>query len=160
DRARGRPVARQSALGDGRRARLPDAHRRRARGRRCEAQPHGTLPRHEPDLHPRSRPARGVSHHHRGGVLMRVVKKMVRAVLFLLLSLVTLTAVTTIVALLWARSDSGRARIRTIALTEARKTLPGLELGHVGGDFTRTLELDDVRIRDREGREAVRVDRI
>ena len=91
---------------------------------------------------------------------MRLLGKILRGIVWTLVSLLTLSCLVLVVALLWARSDSGRARIRSIVLGEARKSLPGLDVGAIGGDFTRTLELRDVRIRDTLGRDAVHVARI
>src|SRR5262249_17994891 len=77
-----------------------------------------------------------------------------------LLSLLTLVCLIVLVGLLWARSDSGREKIRTFVLRKAHETLPGLEIGRIGGDFTRTVVLFEVEIRDTEGRAAVRVARL
>jgi autotransporter translocation and assembly factor TamB len=63
-------------------------------------------------------------------------------------------------AIIYARTDGGRERIRNLVLTEARKSIPGLEIGHIGGDYVHDLVLDDVSIKDREGRRAVHADRI
>ena len=91
---------------------------------------------------------------------MRILRKILRGIAWTALSLMTLVVVAVIVALLWARSDSGRARIRSIVLEQGRKSLPGLDVQRIGGDFTRSIELYGIRIRDHEGRDAVSVDRV
>ncbi len=63
-------------------------------------------------------------------------------------------------ALLVARTEWGRERLRRLVLAQARSSIPGLELGHIGGGYLRDLTLDGVVIRDRQGRRAVRVERI
>jgi translocation and assembly module TamB len=62
--------------------------------------------------------------------------------------------------ILYARTDAGRARVRELVLARARRTIPGLEVAHVGGDYVHELWLDDVAILDAEGRRAVHADRI
>jgi hypothetical protein len=91
---------------------------------------------------------------------MRILRRILRGIAWTALSLVTLVAVAVVVALLWARSDSGRARIRSIVLEQGRKSLPGLDVERIGGDYTCSIELYGVRIRDHEGRDAVSVARV
>jgi autotransporter translocation and assembly factor TamB len=73
----------------------------------------------------------------------------------LVIALAVLSAV-----ILYARTDAGRERVRALVLAQARRTLPGLDIGHVGGDYVHELWLDDVAIADSQGRRAVRVERI
>ncbi len=61
---------------------------------------------------------------------------------------------------LYARTDHGRERVRRLAVAEARKIVPGLEIGRVEGDYLHDLRLVDVTVRDREGRAAVHADAI
>ena len=63
-------------------------------------------------------------------------------------------------AIVYARTDRGRETVRKLAVAEARKTLPGLEIGAVGGDYVHDLSLRDVTVRDDRGGPAVHVDRI
>src|SRR5262245_20292240 len=63
-------------------------------------------------------------------------------------------------ALVYLRSDSGRARVRKIAVQRVRESVPGFDFDHLGGNLTRSIVLEGVRIRDREGRDAVAADRI
>ena len=51
-------------------------------------------------------------------------------------------------------------RCRKLAVAEARKTLPGLQIGAIGGDDVHDLALRDVDVRDDRGQPAVHVDRI
>ncbi|HSZ81626.1 MAG TPA: hypothetical protein VLA14_05060, partial [Polyangia bacterium] len=62
--------------------------------------------------------------------------------------------------LLYARTERGRERVRKLAVAEARKIIPGLEVGRVEGDYLHDLRLVDVTVRDREGRAAVHADAI
>ena len=61
---------------------------------------------------------------------------------------------------LYARTGSGRERIRRLAVAQARKSVPGLSIGFVGGDYVHDLWLRDVEVRDDQGRVAVHVDRL
>jgi autotransporter translocation and assembly factor TamB len=60
-------------------------------------------------------------------------------------------------AILYARTDRGRETLRKLALAEARKSVPGLQIGAIGGDYLHELTLRDVELRDDRGRPAVRV---
>ncbi|HTA19209.1 MAG TPA: translocation/assembly module TamB domain-containing protein, partial [Polyangia bacterium] len=62
--------------------------------------------------------------------------------------------------LLYARTDHGRERVRKLAVAEARKVVPGLEVGRVEGDYLHDLRLVDVTVRDREGRATVHADAV
>jgi autotransporter translocation and assembly factor TamB len=59
---------------------------------------------------------------------------------------------------LYARTDHGRERVRRLAVAEARKVVPNLEVGRIEGDYLHGLRLVDVTVRDREGRVAVHAD--
>ena len=61
---------------------------------------------------------------------------------------------------LYARTDGGRARVRRLALVQAHRFVPGLDVGRVEGDYVHELRLVDVNVRDREGRVAVHADAI
>jgi autotransporter translocation and assembly factor TamB len=63
-------------------------------------------------------------------------------------------------AILYARTDRGRERVRSLAVAQGRKTLPGLQIGAIGGDYVHDLSLRDVTIRDDRGGPAVHIDRI
>jgi autotransporter translocation and assembly factor TamB len=63
-------------------------------------------------------------------------------------------------AIVYARTDRGRETVRKLAVAEARKTLPGLEIGAVGGDYVHELSIRDVTVRDDRGGPALHVDRI
>jgi autotransporter translocation and assembly factor TamB len=63
-------------------------------------------------------------------------------------------------AVLYARTDAGRERVRRLVLDEAHKSLPGLELGRIDGDYLHELRLVNVTVRDREGRAAIHADAI
>ena len=63
-------------------------------------------------------------------------------------------------AILYARTDRGRETVRELALAQARKAVPGLQIGAIGGDYVHALSLRDVELRDDRGRPAVRIDRI
>jgi autotransporter translocation and assembly factor TamB len=77
------------------------------------------------------------------------------------LALIVLVALTGLAAVIhYARTDGGRERLRKMVLAQARASLPGLAIGRIGGDYIHDLVLEDVRIRDRQGRDAVRVDRL
>jgi autotransporter translocation and assembly factor TamB len=62
--------------------------------------------------------------------------------------------------LLYARTDAGRDHVRRAALAQARKVVPGLDVGRVEGDYVHDLRLVDVDVRDREGRAAVHADAV
>jgi autotransporter translocation and assembly factor TamB len=82
----------------------------------------------------------------------------IAGIVVLAIPTVALAAVTALV--IYARSDAGRERLRQLVLEQARASVPGLEIGHIGGNYTRDLTLEAVTIRDRQGRPAVHVDRI
>ena len=63
-------------------------------------------------------------------------------------------------AVLYARSGSGRERIRRLALAQAQKSIPGLSIGSIGGDYVHDLWLRDVEVRDDQGQVAIHVDRL
>ncbi|HVR03716.1 MAG TPA: translocation/assembly module TamB domain-containing protein [Polyangia bacterium] len=63
-------------------------------------------------------------------------------------------------ALLYARTDAGRDHVRRAALAQARKVIPGLDVGRVEGDYVHDLRLVDVDVRDRQGRAAVHADSV
>ncbi len=86
----------------------------------------------------------------------RVLRAVAKALVTIALVAVGLAGIT----LLVARSEWGRERLRRLVLTQARSSIPGLELGRIGGDYLRNLTLDGVVIRDGQGRRAVRVERI
>jgi autotransporter translocation and assembly factor TamB len=86
--------------------------------------------------------------------------RVLRGIAMTLVAVPIALAMVAIGALLWARSDSGRARLRRLVLTQARKRIPGLELGRIEGDYTRTITLRDLAVRDPEGRTAVAVDQV
>src|SRR5262245_7369023 len=88
------------------------------------------------------------------------MRRLLREVVRILLGAAILVAVVALVVLLWARSDSGRRHVRDYAVGQSRRVLPGLEIGRIGGDLTRKLVLEHVRLRDRAGREAIHIDRV
>jgi len=63
-------------------------------------------------------------------------------------------------AVLYARTDAGRERVRKLVLDEAHRSVPGLELGRIEGDYLHELRLVNVTVRDREGRAAVHADAV
>jgi autotransporter translocation and assembly factor TamB len=63
-------------------------------------------------------------------------------------------------AVLYARTDAGRERIRKLAVAKARQSVPGLSIGFVGGDYVHDLWLRDVDVRDDQGTVAVHADRV
>src|SRR5262245_8038668 len=88
------------------------------------------------------------------------VRRIARIAARILLGAMILVVTGAIVLILWARSESGRQHIRDIVVGESRRRLPGLEIGRLGGDLTRTIILEGVALRDRAGREAVHIDRV
>ena len=90
------------------------------------------------------------------GTLGRVGRALAWAVLGpVLVGLVVVAA-----AILYARTDGGRERVRRLALARARVAVPGLEVGRIDGDYLHDPRLVDVTVRDREGRAAVHADAI
>ena len=63
-------------------------------------------------------------------------------------------------ALLYARTDGGRERVRRLALPRARALVPGLDIGRIEGDYIHELRLVDVNVRDPEGRAAIHADAV
>jgi autotransporter translocation and assembly factor TamB len=79
----------------------------------------------------------------------------------IVLAIVMIVALTGVAAVIhYARTDAGRERLRQLVLQKARASVPGLAIGRIGGDYVHDLVLEDVRIRDRQGRDAVQVDRL
>ena len=60
-------------------------------------------------------------------------------------------------ALTFARTDRGRETLRRTALTQARKRIPGLQIGRLEGDYIHDLALRDVEVRDESGQPAIRI---
>src|SRR2546423_1906001 len=79
-------------------------------------------------------------------------------VVLLVIPAVTLAAISAFI--FYARTDAGHDRVRRIVLAQAHATLPGLQIGRIRGDYVRNLVVEDVTIRDRQGRPAVHVDRV
>jgi autotransporter translocation and assembly factor TamB len=79
-------------------------------------------------------------------------------VVLLVIPAVTLAAISALI--IYARTDAGHDRVRRIVLAQAHATLPGLQIGRIRGDYVRNLVVEDVTIRDRQGRPAVHVDRV
>lgn len=87
----------------------------------------------------------------------RTAMKIAAAVLLVVptVALLALAAV-----LLYARTDAGRERVRQLVLSQARRSVPGLELRRIGGDYVSDLILEGIVVRDREQRPAVQVERV
>jgi autotransporter translocation and assembly factor TamB len=62
--------------------------------------------------------------------------------------------------LTFARTDRGRETVRRIAVAQARKSIPGLQIGRIEGDYLRDLILRDIEVRDERGQPAVHVGRL
>jgi autotransporter translocation and assembly factor TamB len=62
--------------------------------------------------------------------------------------------------LLYLRTEGGAARLRAAILPKLQERVPGLDIGRIGGNLTRDIVLDDVRVRDEDGGDAVYVKRI
>ncbi|MBK8479777.1 MAG: translocation/assembly module TamB [Proteobacteria bacterium] len=60
-------------------------------------------------------------------------------------------------ALGYARSSSGRARLRSLLVELVRQRLPGFQLGALGGDYLGSLVLQDVTVNDRLGGAAIQI---
>src|SRR5712691_638118 len=75
----------------------------------------------------------------------------------ILLGLLALSAVLVCAVVLYARTDAGREHLRQLVLVQARAQVPGLRIGHIGGDYVHALSLDDVNIVDASGRTVVHV---
>ena len=108
---------------------------------------------------PRSRAALRLPHHDRRSVLSRV-RRAARTAAGVVGLPLALGALMVSLAIVYARTDRGRETVRKLAIAEARKTLPGLEIGAVGGDYVHELSIRDVTVRDDRGGPAVHVDRI
>jgi autotransporter translocation and assembly factor TamB len=94
---------------------------------------------------------------------MAVDKRIIRGlkVAGLVLAIIVIVVLTGVAGVIhYARTDGGRERLRNIVLKEAQASIPGLAIGRIGGDFVHDLVLEDVRIRDNQGRDAVKVDRL
>ena len=88
------------------------------------------------------------------------VRKGLKAAGIVLAAIPVVALVAAAALLLYARSDSGRERLRHLVLEQARASLPGLEIKRIGGDYLHDLIVEDVTLRDRQGRPAVHVDRV
>ncbi len=62
--------------------------------------------------------------------------------------------------MLYLRTDAGHAHLKEIIESRGRARWPGLHVGQVGGDVLHELWLEDVTIRDAQGRPAVHVARV
>ncbi|HVR62216.1 MAG TPA: hypothetical protein VMU50_09980, partial [Polyangia bacterium] len=76
------------------------------------------------------------------------------------LGLLALAAAAVSAAFIYARTEVGREQVRQLVLGQARAHVPGLRIGHVGGDYVHDLILDDVSVVDDSGRTAVAVARL
>ena len=65
-----------------------------------------------------------------------------------------------LVGAVFLRTDRGHELLRRVVLREARKTLPGLSVGAIGGGLLHDVSLRDVEIRDAQGRPAVHLDEL
>ena len=62
--------------------------------------------------------------------------------------------------LTFAGTERGRETLRRVALAQARKSIPGLQIGRIDGDYLQGLVLRDVEVRDESGQPAVHVDHL
>jgi hypothetical protein len=62
--------------------------------------------------------------------------------------------------LTFARTDRGRETLRRMALAQARKSIPGLQIGRLEGDYVHGFALRDVEVRDESGQPAIRIDHL
>jgi autotransporter translocation and assembly factor TamB len=87
------------------------------------------------------------------------VRRGLRALAWLALSLALAAAVGALALIAWARSPSGRRNILSFIVAEAQLQFNGtLSVGRLDGNLTRELMLRDVRIFAPDGRLAARVD--
>jgi hypothetical protein len=71
-----------------------------------------------------------------------------------------LVVVPLVAGLLVLRTDRGHDLLRRAVLAEARKSVPGLSVGALGGGLMRDLSLRNVELRDAQGRAAVHLDEV
>ncbi len=89
---------------------------------------------------------------------MRALRITAKVIGWIALSALLLVVATLLTAVIVGRTDWGRRKILAIALPEIQKQLAGhLQIGAIGGDLTRGLELHDVAIDDIEHKPAVRL---
>ena len=62
--------------------------------------------------------------------------------------------------LTFARTNRGRETLRGMALAQARKSIPGLQIGRLEGDYTHDLAVRDVEVRDESGQPAIHIDHL
>ena len=72
------------------------------------------------------------------------IRRSLRVVGFLILGLLILVIGGLCALLVWVRTDGGRDFVRNKVLEVAHESVPGLALGRIGGDFTKTLVLEDI----------------
>jgi autotransporter translocation and assembly factor TamB len=86
--------------------------------------------------------------------------RLVRGVVYVMLGIPIVIGLVVLIALGYLRSGPGRARLRGIVVARVRASAPGFDVAHIGGNLTRTLVLEQVRLRDREGHDAITAERI
>jgi autotransporter translocation and assembly factor TamB len=73
---------------------------------------------------------------------------------------VALAVVLPLLILAFLRTPPGHAVLRRIVVAQARKSVPGLSVGELGGGLLGDLSLREVDVRDESGAPAVHVDRL
>src|SRR5262252_2980554 len=86
---------------------------------------------------------------------MRALARVLRWCTLVVLWALVVVVSAVLIALLWARSERGRSRLRELVLTRVQATVPGLDVRRIGGDLTRSVVLEDVVVRDADGDEGL-----
>ncbi len=89
------------------------------------------------------------------------MRRALRIFACVLVGIVCLALALVVSALILIRSEWGHQRIANFILPRIEAALAGsLSVGHIGGDLTHSLILDDVLLHDAEGEPAIRVRRV
>src|SRR5262245_48918090 len=88
------------------------------------------------------------------------MRRVLRRIAFVLLGIPIVLGIVLLVALGYLRSGPGRERLRGIVVRQVRASVPGFDVERLGGNLTRTLVLEHVRIRDAEGQDVIAAERI
>jgi autotransporter translocation and assembly factor TamB len=83
-----------------------------------------------------------------------------RVVAWVVVTPILVAVVAVFAAILYARTEGGRDRVRRLVVARAQRAVPGLTMGRIDGDYVRGLSLHDVDVADPEGLRAIHVDSI
>jgi autotransporter translocation and assembly factor TamB len=88
---------------------------------------------------------------------LKTIGKVARITAAVLAIVVGAAVFATLAAVVYVRTERGHETLRRLVVAQARESIPGLEVGGIGGGLFRDVSLHDVTIRDASGAPAVQL---